>query len=262
MKKVFNLFFISVFVIILTSCTADADDIVQVKLVQKIIEVNEDETSSTINFTYAGEKISSIESEEIIKTFFYTENLITKIVEVNKTTQAQTTFDYTYTNNLLTKVVSSDNYTLNYIHQANGSILYTKTTTDSNNNIVLIWNGTMSLHSNNITENNKTSENSNANILTKKGFNFNYDTKFNPLKNIIGFNKLLDYSNIISKNNVTAIVEINYTKFLDSEAEVSSANVIIKKYNYDKEGYPKEVISTKPVFGKEDENHLKTLYFY
>ncbi len=262
MKKVFNLFLIAVFISTLTSCTSDNDDTIQVKLVRQIIEVNQDETSSTFNFTYDGQKISTIESDESLKTFTYTDNLITKIVEVNKITQAQTTSDYSYTNTILTKIVSSENYTLNYNHQANGSILSSKTTTDANNNIVLLWNGTLSLQSNNITENNKTLENSNTNILTKEEYNFNYDSKFNPLKNIIGFNKLLDHSNIISKNNVTSIVEINYTKFLDTEQEVSSAKIITNKYSYDKQGYPKEVVSTKPFFGNENPNHLKTLYLY
>ena len=38
MKKVLYLFFITVFVTTLTSCTADIDDTIQVKLVQKIVE--------------------------------------------------------------------------------------------------------------------------------------------------------------------------------------------------------------------------------
>lgn len=262
MKKAFNLFFITVFVTILTSCTADVDYTVQVKLVQKIIEVNQDKTSSTINFTYDGEKISSIESEEVSKTFIYTDNLITKIIEVNKITQAQTTFDYNYTNDLLTKVISSDNHTLNYTHQADGTITFEKTTTDTNNNTTVLWRGTLSLNTNNVIENNKTLETSVANIERKEEFNFGYDTRSNPLRNIVGFNKLLDHSNMISKNNVISILEINSTKYLDTEEEVSSLVQITKQYTYDKQGYPKEVFSTKPVFGNENPNHLKSLYFY
>lgn len=262
MKKVFYLFFITVFVITLTSCTDDADDTIQVKLVRKIIEVNEDKTSSTLNFTYDDNKISSIESEEFIKTFIYTGNLITKIIEVNKKTQTQTTFDYNYTNDLLTKVISSDNHTLNYTHEADGTITFEKTTTDTNNNIVVLWRGALSLNTNNVIENNKTLEPSGTNVLEKEEFNFGYDTRSNPLRNIVGFNKLLDHSNMISKNNVTSILEINSTKYLDSEEEVSSAFVIKKQYTYDKQGYPKEALSTKPVFGNENPNHLKSLYFY
>jgi hypothetical protein len=263
MKKVFILFFISVFILTLTSCTSDNDDTVQVKLVQKIIEVNEDKTSSTLNFTYDVNKISSIESDEFLKTFIYTGNLITKIIEVNKITQAQSSFDYNYTNDLLTKIISSDNHTLNYIHQADGTVTFEKTTTDTNNNIVVLWRGILSLNTNNnVIENNKTLEPSAANVLEKEDFNFGYDTRSNPLSNIIGFNKLLDHSNMISKNNVTSILEINSTRYLDSEEEVSSAFVITKQYIYDKAGYPKEALSTKPVFGNDNPNHLKSLYFY
>jgi hypothetical protein len=67
---------------------------------------------------------------------------------------------------------------------------------------------------------------------------------------------------MISKNNVTSILEINSTKYLDTEEEVSSLVQITKQYTYDKQGYPKEVFSTKPVFGNENPNHLKSLYFY
>ncbi len=262
MKKVFYLFFITVFVITLTSCTADADDTIQVKLVKKIIEVNEDETSSTFSFTYDGKKIISIESEETTKTFTYTDDLITKIIELNKTTQAQTTFDYFYTNDLLTKVISSNNYTLNYTHQSDGTITYEKTTTDVNSTIVLLFHGTLSLSADNIIKDAKTLDTTNANIVSKEEFNYVYDTKLNPLRNIVGFNKLLDHSEIISKNNVASFFEINSTKFLDTDTETSSLVPFTKKHNYDKEGYPKEVISTKPVFGNKNQNHLKSMYFY
>ena len=51
---------------------------------KKIIELNQDGTSSTFNFTYNGEKIISIESEETSKKFTYFGNLITQIIELNK----------------------------------------------------------------------------------------------------------------------------------------------------------------------------------
>ena len=92
MKKVFYLFFITIFVTTLTSCTAESEDTTQDKLVKKIIELNQDGTSSTFNFTYNGEKIISIESEETSKKFTYFGNLITQIIEFNKTTQFQPGF--------------------------------------------------------------------------------------------------------------------------------------------------------------------------
>jgi len=262
MKKIFSLFFISVFIIIFSSCTADVDDTSQFKLVKKIIEVNKDETSLTINFAYDGDKIVSIDSELSNTTFTYSGNLITKIIQLDKTSQDQKTFDYFYTNDNLTKVISSDNYTLNYTYQSGGKIAYEKTSTDSNINIVLVCNGTLSIQYNNVVQKNKTLNTSGVNILEKEELSFAYDNKSNPLRNIVGFNKLLDHSELISANNYYTNIVISSTKYLDTEAEVSSAVVISKNYNYDKEGYPKEVISTKPVFGKEDKNHLKTLYFY
>ena len=261
MKKVIYLFF--VLVTTLTSCTSDLDDTIQVKLVQKIIEVNQDNTSSTFNFTYDGNKISSIESEESLKTYQYTGNLITQIVEFNKKNLTQTTLDYSYTDGLLTKVISSDNYTLNYTHQTNGTIDLEKTTTDLNNTIIVVWYGNLLLNSNtNVVENNKTQEIRTPNTITKEELNFVYDTKSNPLRNIVGFDKLLDHSSMISKNNVTSILKTNSTTFPDSGSYISSLLETKQKYKYNKEGYPREILSTKPVFGNENQNHFKTLYFY
>ena len=216
MKKVFYLFFITIFVTTLTSCTAESEDTTQDKLVKKIIELNQDGTSSTFNFTYNGEKIISIESEETSKKFTYFGNLITQIIELNKTTQVQTTFDYFYTNDLLTKVISTDNYTLNYTHQADGTITYEKTTIDNNRNIVLLFKGIIYMDSNNIVDDKKTFETNNTKIVSEE-LNFSYDSKRNPFYNIVGFAKLLDYSKIISVNNAISFIEVSSMTNLETE---------------------------------------------
>ena len=216
MKKVFYLFFITIFVTTLTSCTAESEDTTQDKLVKKIIELNQDGTSSTFNFTYNGEKIISIESEETSKKFTYFGNLITQIIEFNKTTQVQTTFDYFYTNDLLTKVISTDNYTLNYTHQADGTITYEKTTIDNNRNIVLLFKGIIYMDSNNIVDDKKTFETNNTKIVSEE-LNFSYDSKRNPFYNIVGFAKLLDYSKIISVNNAVSFIEVSSMTNLETE---------------------------------------------
>ena len=262
MKKVFYLFFITIFVTTLTSCTAESEDTTQDKLVKKIIELNQDGTSSTFNFTYNGEKIISIESEETSKKFTYFGNLITQIIEFNKTTQVQTTFDYFYTNDLLTKVISSDNYTLNYTHQADGTIAYEKTTIDINSNIVLLFKGTISMDLNNIVNDKKTIETNNTKIVSKEELNFSHDSKRNPFYNIVGFAKLLDYSKIISVNNATSFIEVSSMTNLETEQITSSLRQNINTFKYNNFGYPEEIISDKFVFENQKQNHLKSLFFY
>jgi hypothetical protein len=262
MKKVFYLFLATLFITSINSCSSDLDDTSKEKLLKKVVEVHQNESTSDIDFTYDGNKIVTIESESTNKTFTYTGNLITKIIEVNNTTQAQTTFDYSYTNNLLTKVISSDNYTLNYTHQSNGTVSYQKTTTDVNNAIILLEHGTLYFQNQNLTKFEKTLDNTGVNILTKETLEFVYDKKVNPLKNITGFTKLLNYTSLFSTNNSTSRFDIYSTNNLETETYISSLVPTYKAYNYDKDGYPKELISDESLFENENPNHLKSLYFY
>lgn len=262
MRKVICLFFISLFITTLTSCTADADDTIQDKLVKKIIEVNQDESSSTYIFTYNGKKIISIESQETSKTFFYTGDLITKIVALNKTTQTQSTSDYIYTNNHLTKVINSDNYTFTYTHQPNGSITYQKTTTDSNNAVTILFDGSLSLTASNIIKDMRTLATRDANKIYTEEVSFGYEAKKNPFHSITGFSKLLDHSKMISINNVKTILENNTITIVDTNQITSSANYYSNSFVYDNDGYIKELISEKAVLGNQNKNHFKSLFFY
>ena len=262
MKKIICLFIITIFISSLTSCSEDQDDNFKVKLLTKVIEVNEDETTSTIDFTYDGNKIATIESEVSLKTFTYTGNLITKIVELDKTTQLSKTSDYIYDGDKLTSIVSSDNYSLNYTYNSNSSISCQKTTTDVNNVIILLEHGTLYFQNQNLTKFEKTLDNTGANILTKETLEFVYDKKVNPLKNITGFTKLLNYTSLFSINNSTSRFDINSTNNLETETYISSIVPTYKAYNYDQDGYPKELISDKPLFETKSKNHLKSIYFY
>jgi hypothetical protein len=262
MKKTFQILFVTLSILTITSCSTDNDDIVNEKLIQKIVEVNKDETSTTYSFTYNGKKIRSINSEKTNITFTYTGNLITKIIELNYTTQLQTTFDYLYTDDKLTKIICSDNYILNYTHNSDGTIFYQKTTTDVNNNIVLLNHGTLTLNAENVVDDKKTLDTTSSNIISKKEVSFTYDTKNNPLNNILGYNKLLDRYATISANNANYSIEIESTKYLDTDQIVSSANQYTRSYQYDHDDYPIEVISDYPVFENKNFNHLKSLYFY
>lgn len=262
MKKAFQLLLVTLFIATLTSCSSDNNDIVREKLLKSIVEVNTDGTSSTYNFTYNGNKIVSIDSETFSKTFSYTDNLITKIVELNNETHKQTTFDYLYSDNKLIKIICSDNYNLNYVYNQDGTVSYEKTTTDTNNNIVLLFHGVISFKNGNVYEDKKIDDNTDVNILQKEEVSFVYDTKRNPLNNIVGYDKLLDHFNAISSNNTTLCVKNNSISYLGTDQIISSATQHSRVFKYDNEGYPTEILSEKPVFENQNTNHQKSLYFY
>lgn len=262
MKKIIYFLLITIFIGSLTSCSPDLDDSFKVKLLTKVIEVNEDESTSTIDFTYDGNKIVTIESEISTKTFTYTGNLITKIVELNKTTQLSKSCDYIYVGNELTKVISSDNYILNYIHEPNGTVSYEKTTTDVTNAIVLLEHGTLYFQNQNLIKFEKTLDNTEDNILIKETLEFAYDKKVNPLKNITGFTKLLNHNILLSTNNNTSKLSINSITDEEKGQYISSLLTTKKEYQYDQDGYSKELISDEPLFENKNKNHVKSIYFY
>ena len=262
MRKAIQLLFITLFIAAFTSCSSDNNETSQEKLVNRVVEVNNDGTSSTFNFIYNGNKIVSINSDVNSKTFTYTGDLITKIIEFNNETLVQTTFDYSYNDNNLIKVICSDNYELNYMYNTDGTVSYEKTTLDSNNNIILLFHGTLSFQGENIFEDKKTHDNTAVNILSKEEVSFVYDNKKNPLSNITGYNKLLDQLKNISSNNTTSSIEIASTTFLDTEQIISSAIQLPRVFLYDNDGYPTEIISDRPVFENQNGNHLKSLFFY
>lgn len=262
MEKSFYLLLVTLFIVTLSSCSSDNNDVVREKLLKKIVEVNTDGTSSAYNFTYNGNKIVSIDSETNNKTYIYTNNLITKIIEFDNETQLQTTFDYLYSGDKLTKVICSDNYNLTYVYNQDGTVSYEKTTTDVNDNVVLVFHGIISFKNGNVYEDKKIVDNTGVNILEKGEVSFVYDAKKNPLNNITGYNKLLDHFNSISANNTTLCIENNSTSYLDTDQIVSSATQHSGVFKYDNDGYPTEILSEKPVFENQNENHFKSLYFY
>lgn len=262
MKKAIQLLsIIFVFGLTFTSCTSSDNDVAEARLLKNVIEVNTDGTTSTYNFTYTGTKIVSIISENKSSTFTYTGDLITKITELNLATNVQTTFDYTYTADRLTKVICSDNYELNYTYNADGTVSYEKTTVDASNNTVLLFHGTISFQGENVYDNNKTLDTTAANVVSKEQVSFVYDAKRNPFNNITGYNKLLDHYNTISANNTASSTEIASTSYLDTDQAISSLKQYPRSFQYNS-GYPTEIVSDKPVFENQNNNHLKSVYIY
>lgn len=251
-----------VFLITLCSCTNENVDPVQIQFLKKIVEVSVDGTSNTTLLTYDGNKIVNIDELDKVSEFYYTGDLITKIIESDKTNQHVNTLQYSYSDGQLVKIISSDNYVLNYIHNTDGSVSYEKLTKDSNNNDVKIYHGTLYFQSGNLVKDHRFLDDAGNDVLAENIVSFEYDHKNNALYQVLGYNKLLDYSKTISLNNAISSSKISSVKHIDDNQVVSSINTYKSKIQYNSSGYPTEIVSENTIFGENDSNHLKTQLFY
>jgi hypothetical protein len=253
---------LSVFLITLSSCSNENIDQTQVQLLKKVVEVSVDGTSNTTLLSYDGNKIVNIDKFDKHSEFYYTGDLITKIIESDKTNQHVNTVQYLYLNGQLSKITSSDNYVINYIHNSDGTVSYEKLTKDSQNNDVRINHGTLYFQSGNLIKDDKFLDDAGQGILAKNSISLEYDYKNNALNNILGFEKLLNYSKTISSNNDVASTETSYVKHLAEDQVVSSIKMYSNKYTYNLNGYPTVIVSEKLLFGGQNSNHLKSVLFY
>lgn len=263
MKKINKLVgLLLVFLITLCSCTNESVDVNQVLLLKKIVEVSVDGSSNTTLLAYDGNKIVNIDEFDKFSEFYYTGDLITKIIELDKTNQHLNTLDYSYSDGFLVKIISSDNYVINYVHNTDGSVSYEKLIKDSNNISFRIYHGTLYFQSGNLVKDDRFLDDAGVGILSKKSVSFEYDFKNNALHNILGYSKLLNYSKTISLNNNTKSTKVSEVKYTDTDQVISAINIYNSKYQYNSSGYPTEIVSENTIFGENDSNHLKSLLFY
>ena len=262
MKKVFQFFAIfSIAMLSLTSCSSD-DSVSQPQLVTQIVDVAANGDTKTTLFNYNGSNIISAESVDQHVEFTYTNDLITKIIDVNLTTLHQNTLDYTYANDELVKITSSDNYIMNFVHNSDSTISYEKKTVDSNGDEVLVYHGKLFFENNNLTKDERTMDDTPVTILTKNTVTYEYDAKNNPFHNITGFTKLLNYFDNISTNNAVNGTKQSSVSYLDTDQHTSSLVPYNNVYQYDSSNYPTEIISEKPVFGSGITNYVKSMLYY
>lgn len=251
-----------VLLITLSSCTNESVDQTQTQLLKKIVEISVDGSSNNTLLTYDGDKIVNIDKFDKHSEFYYTGDLITKIVESDKTNQHINTLQYLYLNGQISKITSSDNYVINYIHNSDGSVSYEKLTKDSQNNDVKINHGTLYFQSGNLIKDDKFLDDAGQGILAKNSISLEYDYKNNALNNILGFDKLLNYSKTISSNNDVASTETSYVKHLAEDQIISTVKRYSNKFTYNLNGYPTVIVSEKLLLGGENSNHLKSVLFY
>lgn len=249
-------------VVLVTLCSCTTETIEQTPMLKRIVEVLVDGSSSTTTLNYNGNKIVNIDKTDALLEFYYSGDLITKIVEFTKSNSHKNTLEYSYSSGKLTKIISSDNYVVNYIHNTDNSISYEKLTKDANNLEVKIHHGILYFQNGNLSKDEKIFDNTSQGILVKNTIEIAYDTKKNALNNILGFNKLLDYSKVISTNNAITNIEASSVKNAEDDQITSSVKRYDSNCEYNSNGYPIEIVSEKIIFGGTDSKHLKSQLFY
>ena len=261
MKRIINTVGI-LLVVIVTLCSCSNETIEQLPMLKRIVEISDDGSSTSTTLNYNENKIVSIDKIDALLEFYYTGNLITKSVEINKSNSYKNTLDYIYLDGKLTKITSSENYNINYIHNNDGTISYEKLSKGANNLEVKIHHGILYFQNGNLIKDVQILDNTGNGILSKRELSLEYDTKYNPLNNILGFGKLLNYQQLISLNNATIYYESTSVKRINDNQIISSVKRVDNNYQYNSNGYPSEIVSENIVFGGTDDKHLKSQLFY
>lgn len=260
--KTFKTYFgILVLSLTLFSCTNDVT-VNQVHLIKQIVEISTDGSSTTTTINYDGSKIVNIDNNVKRTSYFYTGLLITKMEELDKVANHTNTMFFTYSTTDLVKMVSSDNYIVNYIHNADGTVSYEKLTKDDNNKDVKVNHGVLYFQSSNLIKDVMIVDSNSAFLLSTKTSSYTYDGKINGLQNVIGFSALLNYGNLISINNSVTTIVSSETKYLDTEQSTSSMNLFKNENKYNVDGYLTEIVGESSFFGDRNSNHSKTLLYY
>jgi len=257
-KAIKKIWMVSVFLITLCSCSNENID--QVKLLKTLVEISADETSTTTFFTYDGNKIVSTDNVQNHTDFTYTDGLITKIDELDKTDQVSNTVEYSYVKGQLVRAKSPKNYIINYIHNSDGTVSYEKLALDSGNQEVKEFHGILYFQNENLIKDDRILDNTAVGVVSNYSISFEYDSEHNPFKSILGYEKLLDHNETISLNNSTIITVITSTT---KDGQISSSAKFYKRsFKYDLENYPTEQVSENALLNNGNYGYLKSQYFY
>lgn len=256
MKNTSYIFWVlSIFVLTLFSCSNDTDN--SIKLLKKSVTTSADGTSETTLFTYNGNEIVSIDGVKKHADFTYTDGLISKIVMLNKTNQVLETIEYTYVAGQLVRAKSLNNYVINYIHNSDKTVSYEKLSINSGNQEVKMYHGILYFQSENFIKDERILDDTASGVLSKYCVNFDYDSKHNPLYNILGYSKLLNFNEVISSNN--SLISTVITSVSKDDQIISSAKFHKNLFTYDVDNYPTEQVTENAI---SDDGYLKIQYFY
>lgn len=196
---------------------------------EKIVTVNYVGHLST-DYTYNGNKIVSAISDNGYKNIYtYTGDLITKLVEIQSDGTVSTT-EYFYSNGKLsskTRLTTGDviKYQSNYTYNTDGTISYTEfaITLSTGDRYGPEYTGKLTFKDGNLIKDEKSQSGAYGTSST-----YEYDTKNQSFKNVLGFNLLLN--NALSVNN---LVKRTYVT-------IDGTHIFTNEYEYDANGFPTE----------------------
>jgi hypothetical protein len=244
MKKIIALF--SVFTLVLSSCSKDdvvsevpTSPVVSYVLPSKIIDISSNGETSTSLVTYNGNKIVQIVDNQEKTVYTYSGDFITKVESFTNGNTIEGNTLYTYENNKLKTLVNTEyNGTLIYkskyvfTHNTNGTVDFLKYSINTANVETPSGSGKYTFLNGNL-------------VKEEEGLMvavYEYDAKNNPMKNVLGFDKLLDDE--ASINNKTKV-----TRTYNS----GTPTVRVYQFDYNAAGYPteeRELNSSNVVDGK------------
>lgn len=252
MKKILCLF--SALTLVLSSCSSD--DASSPILIKKIIEKDIDGDNFTVSYTYNGNKISEETGQDgdhtYQITYSYDGDLLTSMTEASGG-QVDVITTFTYNANILKTVLvdevdASQHYITktSYTHNTDGSVSYEKVDVD---------NGTKAESNKRtgkltFTEGNLIKE-ENVYSSGKSTIVYEYDTKNNPFKNVVGVGLLLD-------NSELGYSKYNKTKQTTTSSYDNSTMIYTSTFTYDGNDFPTEAKH----FDKNGAAEGTTQYFY
>ncbi|MHC0446169.1 hypothetical protein ACWA1F_12220 [Flavobacterium sp. 3-218] len=197
-------------------------------------------TNKISTLKYDGKKIVSSIDSDSKSIFMYSGDVITKQVFFRLDQQKNETkireVDYTYENGKLKTRIYKTNITVDYpegeyiektvyAHTSNEFISYTKYSLDKKTKAeTKISEGNLTYKDGNLIK-----EQQKVNAVTQTQV-YDYDSKNNPLKDIAGFDLLLNEVAYYGKNNIL--------KTTKTSSENSNTSVFVTSYTYNDNGYP------------------------
>jgi hypothetical protein len=242
MKKVFCL--LSVIFLVCTSCCNDNDDssnLADSILVKKVLVTSGDKVIEQ-KIIYDGYKIVSIIwNGGFRENFTYTGNLITKIEDVDSSGAVLGGTEYNYNNG---KIYSSLSYKfffvheylslVKFVHNEDGTVSYQHYKVNSRTGEEEGKDSFSGKYF--FKDGNRIKGESYHNSVFERSTSYEYDTKYNNFKNVLGYNLLLGY--MPSINNVVRSKSIQKSGIVSEQ---------VNFYVYNRQGYP-----TKKIVGVVD----------
>ncbi|MCD0470690.1 hypothetical protein [Flavobacterium sp. JAS] len=244
MKNLLLLF--SALSLVLTSCSNDdnnsssEDTSILPKTISYIYPSAMLGTNNTSVITYSGNKIVSTVDENSKTIFTYDGNLITKQVKFDLDSKGVETKDaevsYTYENGKLKTRILKESFSTEY---PNGEYIYKTVYTYTSANLISYVNYSVNV---NTQAESKRDEGSltfkDGNLVKEQQISgslistrtYEYDAKNNPLKNVLGFDLLLNEISEFGKNNSTKTTSISSGN--------STPTNYLTTYTYNDKDYP------------------------